>query len=68
MTANDPKTLLKCTILNRFGSCDQRPNGKYRLQDWKESVLGCWKNMFTDSEANQLMKANYNNGWNVPKV
>jgi hypothetical protein len=49
--------------------CNQRPHGEHRLQTGRkvywDSTTGAFKN---DLEANALIKAHYNNGWQLPKV
>jgi hypothetical protein len=42
--------------------------GNIAYKTGKKVYWDATKNMFTDADANQLMKAKYNNGWVVPKV
>jgi predicted dehydrogenase len=67
MTANDPK-LLKCAIQTGSVAAINAQMGNIAYKTGKKVYWDATKNMFTDSEANQLMKADYHNGWNVPKV
>ena len=67
MTANDPK-LLKCAIQTGSVAAINAQMGNIAYKTGKKVYWDAVKNQFTDSEANQLMKANYHNGWQVPKV
>ena len=67
MTANDAK-LLKCGIQTGSVAAINAQMGNIAYKTGKKVYWDAAKNMFTDADANQLMKAKYNNGWVVPKV
>jgi len=67
MTANDPK-LLKCGIQTGSVAAINAQMGNIAYKTGKKVYWDATKNLFTDADANQLMKANYHNGWVVPKV
>ncbi len=67
MNANDPK-LLKCGIQTGSVAAINAQMGNIAYKTGKKVYWDASKNLFTDSEANQLIKANYHNGWVVPKV
>jgi predicted dehydrogenase len=67
MTANDAK-LLKCGIQTGSVAAINAQMGNIAYKTGKKVYWDATKNMFTDADANQLMKANYHNGWVVPKV
>jgi hypothetical protein len=67
MTANNA-TLLKCGIQTGSVAAINAQMGNIAYKTGKKVYWDATKNMFTDADANQLMKAKYNNGWVVPKV
>ncbi|MFZ9188489.1 MAG: Gfo/Idh/MocA family protein, partial [Algoriphagus sp.] len=67
MTANDSK-LLKCGIQTGSVAAINAQMGNIAYKTGKKVYWDASKNLFTDTEANQLIKANYHNGWVVPKV
>jgi predicted dehydrogenase len=67
VTANDPK-LLKCAIQTGSVAAINAQMGNIAYKTGKKVYWDAAKNQFTDSDANDLMKANYHNGWKVPTV
>ena len=67
MTANDPK-LLNCAIQTGSVAAINAQMGNIAYKTGKKVYWDSEKNLFTDSEANQLIKANNHNGWKLPKV
>ncbi len=60
VTANDPK-LLKCAIQTGSVAAINAQMGNIAYKTGKKVYWDATKNMFTDTDANALMKANYHN-------
>lgn len=65
--ANDP-SLLNCAIQTGSVAAINAQMGNIAYKTGKKVYWDATKNQFTDSEANQLIKAHYHNGWELPKV
>lgn len=65
--ANDP-SLLHCAIQTGSVAAINAQMGNIAYKTGKKVYWDATKNLFTDSEANQLIKAHYHNGWELPKV
>jgi predicted dehydrogenase len=65
--ANDPG-MLKCAIQTGSVAAINAQMGNIAYKTGKKVYWDATKNQFTDREANDLMKAHYHNGWQVPKV
>ena len=65
---NNDISRLNCGIQTGSIAAINAQMGNIAYKTGKKVYWDAAKNQFTDSEANQLMKARYNNGWQVPKV
>jgi hypothetical protein len=65
--ANDPSQL-KCAIQTGSVAAINAQMGNIAYKTGKKVYWDATKNLFTDIEANQLIKANYHNGWKLPVV
>jgi len=65
---NNDVTRLKCGIQTGSIAAINAQMGNIAFKTGKKVYWNTAKNEFTDADANQLMKARYYNGWQVPKV
>ena len=65
--ANDVSKL-KCGIQTGSVAAINAQMGNIAYKTGKKVYWDADKNQFTDGEATKLMKANYHNGWKLPKV
>lgn len=65
---NNDVARLKCGIQTGSIAAINAQMGNIAYKTGKKVYWNAAKNEFTDSDANQLMKARYYNGWQVPKV
>lgn len=67
MKANDP-SLLHCGIKTGSVAAINAHMGNIAYKLGKKIYWDAEKGRFTNGKANKLIKANYNNGWKLPKV
>lgn len=65
--ANDP-TMLKCGIKTGSVAAINAHMGNVAYKLGRKINWDAAKGAFSESEANKIAKANYNNGWKLPKV
>ncbi|MFC5623214.1 Gfo/Idh/MocA family protein [Algoriphagus winogradskyi] len=65
--ANDP-SLLNCAIQTGSVAAINAQMGNIAYKTGEKVYWNAAKNQFTSSAANDLMKAHYHNGWELPKV
>jgi hypothetical protein len=59
---------LNCAIQTGSIAAINAQMGNIAYKTGKKVYWDTTKNQFTDKEANRLMKADYHNGWELPKV
>jgi hypothetical protein len=65
--ANDP-SMLNCAIQTGSIAAINAQMGNIAYKTGKKVYWNADKNQFTDKEANRLIKADYHNGWELPKI